>query len=155
MDEKEYRTAYKDLNARPCVFEKAMLARCAGCSQVNKVNIAVREAMGCGTDAAQADCALFKSLLKQNARFVLQLNDLNQPLPHAKDLRMQCGGLAGLRELMTHPSREPHLPENDVRAWVVAASHWYGGLNALPYQEIVRQIARFKGRARKRGRTED
>ncbi len=150
MDEKEYRTAYKDLNSRPCVFEKAMLARCVACSQANKVNIAVREGMGCGTEAAQSDCALFKNLLKQNARFVLQINDLNQPLPHAKDLRMQCGGLAGLRELMRHPSREPSLPENDVRAWIVAGKNWFGGLNDLPYQQIARQIAHFKGRRRKR-----
>jgi len=152
MDEKEYQAAYRDRNPRPCVFEKALLSRCVGCSQARKIHIAVREAAGCGTESAQADCTLFKELLKRNARFVLQLHDLDLPLPHAKDLRMQCGGLEGLRKLMRDPSRDPSLPENDVRAWVMAGKNWFGGLDSLPYQQIAREIARFHPRRRRSDR---
>jgi len=143
MDENAYRSAYDAANPLPCSFEKAILTRFCGCELAGKINLAEREAVSCRSAAACDDCRALHSLLRHNAMFALKLIH-EGPLPHAKELKVQCGGLLGLQRALGVEAG--HVA--NVFGLVVAAQKKYGSLSALPYGEIVQSIAAYEGRRR-------
>lgn len=145
MDETEFKATYRNYNDSPCVFAKALLSRCAGCSRAQKVNIAEREAMACTSDAARRQCLELLPLLRSKALFALKLTHVEGPLPHGKEMKVQCGGLLGLRTAQA-PSAEG--PVTDVYSLVTAAVADFGGLAALPYSEIVKNVVNYVPRKR-------
>jgi hypothetical protein len=145
MDEKEFKATYRDYNDRPCVFAKALLSRCAGCSRAEKLNIAEREAMACNSDAAWQQCQVLLPLLRNNALFALRLTHIEGPLPHGKEIKVQCGGLLGLRAAL-EPAAEG--PVTDVYSLVAAAAADFGGLQSLPYGELVKVVVSYQPRKR-------
>lgn len=147
MDETEFKATYRDYNDRPCVFAKALLARCAGCSRAQKLNIAEREEMACRSEAAWNQCHALLPLLRAKALFALKLTHIEGALPHGKEIKVQCGGLHGLRAAQ-EPSAEG--PVTDVYSLVSAAAADFGGLEALPYGEIIKAVVAYE--PRKRGR---
>ncbi len=152
MDQDAYRRSYREINERVCVYEKCLLTRHCGCSQSKKVNIAEREGVQCVSDKAQSQCnALLESLRKQ-ARFALKSNDDKGVLPHYQAMRLQVGGLRGLF-LALHPDSE-HMPPciDDVYALIKRARAHFGGLENLPYQILIQQVAAYQGRLRGRNK---
>ena len=147
MEENQYRETYNDVNALPCVFERAMLARCCGCEHARRLYLAEREAVGCHSTDAHVDCAALLDLLHRNARFVLRQAHTGAPLPHAKEMRVQCGGLRGLVATIEHKGTEQTAIDN-VHALVRRARERFDGLRNLPMQTIVQSIARFQTRRR-------
>jgi hypothetical protein len=145
MDEKEFKAIYTGYNDRPCVFAKALLSRCAGCSRSQRLNIAEREAMACTSAAAHQSCEELLPLLRAKALFALKLTHIEGPLPHGKEIKVQCGGLRGLRA-----AQEPQAdgPVTDVYSLVAAARADFGGLDALPYGEIVKAVVAYEPRRR-------
>ena len=159
MEENEYRETYENVNALPCVFQRGMLARCCGCSQARRLYLAEREAIACNAHDTHIDCTTLLDLLHDKARFVLQQSRVDAPLPHAKELRVQCGGLSGLAATLASapppPDREPEQQElqptvDDVQSLVRQARRQYGHLRQLPLQDIIQAIARFQPRRRRR-----
>ncbi len=144
MDETEFKQTYSEYNDRPCIFAKALLARCVGCSRAQKLNIAEREAMACRSPAAQARCAEVLPLLRSNALFTLRLTQVDGPLPHGKEMKVQCGGLHGLQETI-----DGGAEVTDVNGLLDSAYARYGDGAALPYSAIVKRVASFQ--LRKRG----
>nr|VFK43276.1 MAG: hypothetical protein BECKSD772F_GA0070984_11414 [Candidatus Kentron sp. SD]VFK48718.1 MAG: hypothetical protein BECKSD772E_GA0070983_11384 [Candidatus Kentron sp. SD] len=167
MDENEYRSLYHAVNPFACPFEKAVLARHCGCEHLRYIHIAEREGAGCKGPLARETCLEFLDLLRRNARFALRLVDTSTaPLPHAREIKAQVGGLRGLARALRAADRaatltmpdtmapEDQSPENvieNVHALLRDAMEAYGDMNALPYGEIVKEITRFEGRSR-RGR---
>ncbi len=145
LDENAYRQTYAQVNPLQCAFERALLRRCCGCEQVIRRNIAEREAAGCSDPAAQAQCAALKARLRHAAAFVLKLTDPEAPLPHAKELKLQCGGLLGLARLMD-AGETTGVP--NVYASVTAAVAKFGSLDTLPYQEILPSVRGYEPRRR-------
>lgn len=145
MDEKEFKTTYRDYNDRPCVFAKALLSRCAGCSRAQKLNIAEREAIACTSDAAWNQCHTLLPLLRAKALFALRLTHVEGPLPHGKEIKVQCGGLLGLRAAQ-EPSAEG--PVTDAYSLITAAVADFGGMDTLPYGEIVKVVVGYEPRKR-------
>ncbi len=146
MDEDEYKQTYDEYNDRPCVFAKALLARCAGCSRAQKLNIAEREAMACLSPAAHDRCAALFALLHDKALFALKITHQEGPLPHAKEMKVQCGGLIGLRS-----AREPRAegPVTDVYSLVETARADFGALEKLPFGEIIKGVVAYEPRRRR------
>lgn len=150
MDEEEFKELYQAVNARRCVFEKAALTRMYACEKLIRMNIAEREAAGCSNPAAQIRCAELLERLRENAAFALKLTHVSGPLPHAKELKVQCGGLLGLQ----------HAVDESIDAGGVAnifgliehAKTEYGTLDSFPYQEIVKHVTHFEGRRPRRGK---
>lgn len=144
MDEHEYQATYQQVNPQVCVFEKALLTQCCDCPQAVHNRIAEREAIGCRSPQAQNNCTTLLELLRQNARFVLKMTNPHAPLPHTKALKLQCGGLSGLQQLV--------LPEADgdsiqnVHLLVQRAQDLYGSLTQIPLPVIVQNIALFEVR---------
>jgi hypothetical protein len=150
VDQDAYRRTYRKINERACVYEKSLLARLCGCSHSKKVYIAEREGVQCISDEAQEQCAELMVTLRKQARFALKSNDNNGMLPHGKAMRLQVGGLRGLY-LALHPEQEaPPNAIDDVYNLIKLARETFNGLDNLPYQILIQQVAAYQGRKRKR-----
>ncbi|MEZ5542645.1 MAG: hypothetical protein R3F42_11445 [Pseudomonadota bacterium] len=153
MEENEYKETYHALNVQRCVFEKAINSRRAQCSKSVRFHLADREGISCNHASGNSLCTLLLELMRANARFALHLASTHAPLPHAKEIRVQTGGMLGLQGLV-EPAKSGQSQIDDIIGTIAAALHRYGSLEALPYDVIVKDIVRFEGR-RKRSRKPD
>lgn len=142
-NEDAYRDARNSVNPTPCAFEKAMLARCIECSKAEKHLLAERETINCADATAQSRCTELKTLLRGQSAFALRITAANSPLPHAKELRIQCGGLKGLQKSLTGSDDIA-----DVTGLIDASLARHGSLEAFPYSEIVQSVVHFEARRR-------
>ncbi|MFQ5643706.1 MAG: hypothetical protein ACE5FQ_08400 [Thiogranum sp.] len=146
VEEDEYRSTYHSVNERRCVFEKAILSQRCACALSTRFYLADREGIACDSAITHRRCTRLIALLRENARFALRVTFLEGELPHAKEIKVQTGGLLGLQKLL-----RPDLDrENvvDVSALTVLGESTYGSLEQFPYQEIVKSIVAFEGRRR-------
>lgn len=143
MDEGKYKIARDSINPLPCAFEKALLAGCAACAQAERHLLAERETVNCLDAEAQHDCSELRMALREHLAFVLKLVHPDQPAPHGKELKAQCGGLRGLAHALDGSETVA-----DVQALVSAALKQSGGLDELPYAQIVPFAAEFNMRKR-------
>lgn len=148
MLENKYRNTYQEFNTLPCVFERGMLVRCMHCEQARRLYIAEREAVACRSNDAHVDCEVLVGLLRNNARFVLRQARVDQPLPHAKEIRVQCGGIQGLSQLLNR-EQDSGVSTDNVYALVRKARSKFDTLQRLPLQEIVKCIANHQSRRRR------
>lgn len=132
-------------SARACVFAKALLAREAVCALAQRHSLAERELTTCGSPVARINCATLAALLHERARFALHLPSAQRPLMHMQALRLQCGGLAALHQVLGSDGR-------DVHAMVALARERHGSLTDLPWAPLVAALAAWqpprRGRAR-------
>lgn len=124
-----------------CVFAKALLARSATCELSHRRAIAERDLLECTSPVARINCETLAALLHERARFALRLPAPGRPLIHAQSLRLQCGGLAALRQ-------ELAMDGSDVHRTVRAAQEEHGSLSELPWAVIVAAIAAWQPRRR-------
>jgi hypothetical protein len=142
MDETAYRQALSATTPSACPFEKSILSNCAACSKAGKRNIAEREIVVCNDKEALGRCIALRDLLRHNFTFALGKPHIDGPLPHAQEMRLQCGGLKGLQH-----SLDDSDEVRDVSALVAMAQHKFGELADFPYAEIVRLAnIHYKGR---------
>lgn len=167
MDEDNYRAVYKEMNPTRCYFEKLLLLRYGNCEQAKKLFLAEREAFACNSEDAQQKCLKLLENLRSNARFSLQVTQANGQLPHAKEIKVQAGGLFGLQQLLSNQNltqtevlhdddakfgeqAQKHAPIENVFATINEALAQYRELDSIPYNEIVKTIVNFKLPERKR-----
>jgi hypothetical protein len=148
MDENAYRETYNALNRNECPFEKALIICRNGCRNARRIGIGERVAIGCMEPAAQAECKELLALLHENATFALHVTEVTV-LPHAKELKVQCGGLRGLFHAI-EPDADENLPIEDIADLVAQAQEDFDSLANLPFSEIMRAVARFEGRRKSR-----
>jgi hypothetical protein len=142
MDETAYRQILSANVLSTCPFEKSILSSCAACSKAEKRNIAEREVVACNDKEALGRCIALRDLLRHNFTFALGKPHIDGPLPHAQEMRMQCGGLKGLQYSLDD-SDEVH----DVSALLVMAQQKFGELADFPYSLIVQRAnIVYKGR---------
>jgi len=147
MDEKEFKKTFRDVNDAPCVFSKAILRRCAGCSRAQKLLLAEREAVACKSPGAHQRCRELLVQLHDKAMFALQLHHPEQILPHGKELKVQCGGLLGLQQSLA--TSQPSVTRiEDIHALLDQALAEYGEVDSLPLGEVVKAINAFKPRGK-------
>lgn len=147
MDNDAFRSTYRAVNERFCPYEKSILTNSCGCALARKFCIAEREGVQCSEDAAQEACLHLLELLRQQARFALKSTDTKAALPHAKAMRIQVGGLRGIRAALAPEQPIPGFID-DVRATVLAAIAAFGSLEQLPFPILMQQIAAYQGRKR-------
>jgi hypothetical protein len=162
-DETEFRSLRAQLTPTPCVFERALLSRCAGCSMAQPGLLAEREMVGCASAGASARCGAFRDQLRANALFALRIDPAG-PWPFGKEIRLQCGGLIGLQQAMgllapdaTDRDDEGDFIANavpgqpvvaDVNALLSAALTAHGSPEAFPYSQIMRSVVGYSPRRR-------
>lgn len=140
MDESAFRAMRGAANPQPCVFEKALLARCAGCELAIRRALAEREAIACSSPVARTNCDTLLAMLRERSAFALK-RPPGAPLPHALTMKLQCGGWRGLQQAVD-------VEESDVHRLVVAARERHDGLAHLPWPEIVASVLAWQGRRR-------
>ena len=151
MEEGEYRDTYHDFNQRRCLFEKSILTRKTMCENAHRFCLADREGVTCLKQDAHAQCKILLTQLRNNARFALKQTKLDEPLPHAKEIKVQTGGLLGLKSIINDTDEQDQSIDN-IFDLVQQAIKKYGALDSLPYDEIARKIVQFEGRSRRRSR---
>lgn len=146
MEEQEYKQAYHTLNPTPCVFEKAILSGRCACCRCQRLNIAEREAVACLAEETYPLCTVLLQHLRQSAQFALKLSYHSDSLPHAKEMRVQCGGLLGLQTLLLPEKTQTTYQVKDIDTLIKQAMLHFGQLAQLPYQEIVKFISHYQVR---------
>lgn len=153
MEEHEYRETYHTLNQRRCVFEKTISSRRCTCDKAQRFHLADREGIACKSAAGSALCGELLDQMRHKARFALHLTHAEAPLPHAKEIKVQTGGLLGMQALL-HPEKAGQQAVENAIGLIDLAIQRYGRLADLPYEVIVQSIVKFEGR-RKRNRAGD
>lgn len=146
MEEKEYKKTFRSVNDAPCVFAKAILRRCCACSRSQKLFIAEREAVACKSPGGRQRCEEVLEVLRGKAGFALKLPHIDGPLPHAKELKVQCGGMLGLQESLLHEANEK---VEDIHTLLQNSFEEYGSAEALPYSEVVRTVTSYQPRQKR------
>jgi hypothetical protein len=142
MDEAAFRAARPVVTGDACVFERALLARCAGCSHAVPHSLAERETIGCDSPAARARCDRYLRVLRERAAFALKRTPASVALPHALAVRLACGGLAGLAQALHAPGA------NDVHGLLAEAELRYGDFADVPWTTVAAAVAAWHGRRR-------
>jgi hypothetical protein len=145
MDDDAFRAARDEVNRLPCVFEKALLAGAAVCECSASHALAERQLIACTSPVARVDCGQLSALLREKSAFALRLTSTQRILPHAMVMKIQCGGLQGLQQVL-----DPGAPQPSVRDLVLKGRARYGELAALPFSEIVQGVAAFQLRRRRK-----
>lgn len=130
-----------------CVFGRALLARQGACPLATVDLVGEAERPRCASPVARTNCETLHALLRERATFALRLAPPPAALPHAAELRLQCGGLRGLAAALGEPSAAP----TDIHALVARAREAFGGLLGIPFATVVAAIVRFEGRSRASG----
>lgn len=128
-------------SAGACVFSKALLARTAACELAQRSSRGEQELIVCGSPVARINCGTLAALLHERARFALRLPAPGRPLMHVHALRLQCGGLAALKDMQ--PGGDA-----DVHRMVLDAQSRHGSLAGLPWERIVPALAAWQPRRR-------
>lgn len=162
MDEHEFQQTREQLNQCPCPFEKAILSNRCFCTKCQRLNIAEREMTACISLVAQMRCvSLFEQLYK-NARFAIKQVRLDSPQPHAKVMKVQCGGLLGLQSVIMSSEKCSMVASEEVvseeysrmkqikniDALITQALEIWDRIENFPYQEIVKCISHYHIRAK-------
>jgi len=147
MDYDAFRKTYNDLDKRHCRFEKGIVSGHCHCSQAQSFNLAERGGIHCCSDTGQARCSELLQLLRHHSRFTLKENREYSVLPHSKVLKIEIGGLRGISAVV-HKEVPPAEAISDIYQLVSQAIEQFGELSNLPFQEVIKQIAAFKGRPR-------
>lgn len=143
VDERAFRQMLHSADPHSCPFGKAILALCCACSLSRKRAIAERETVICTRATAREQCCELYALLRRNSSFALKQAHADEPLTHARNMKVQCGGLHGLQQAVDAAEEI-----GDVAALVDASREKFGSLEALPYSLIIQSVAAFQLRKR-------
>lgn len=134
--------AIRELGPSACPFAPALLCACAGCGLARRHRVAEGERITCASSAHRERCLLLRSRLREHSGFALGLPDPEAPLPHAKALRMLCGGLEGLAQTLDTET-------GDVRGLVERLLARHPGFDGLPWAQVMRAVSALPGRGRR------
>ncbi|MES9855233.1 MAG: hypothetical protein ABW166_01330 [Sedimenticola sp.] len=145
MDQDAYHKIYHSMNERFCLFEKGILASQCRCCQSERFFLAERIGVHCNSDEGQLRCNELLELLRHHSRFTLK-NHSRGALPHSQAIRIQIGGLRGIHAVLN--AEKPPLCIEDIYGLLNQAVETFDTLDQLPFQEVIKQIAAYKGRRR-------
>ena len=148
MEEDEYKATYREIAEIRCVFEKALTNNLCQCRFSRHFWLADREGYACKSKVLSDNCRDLLEKLRDNSRFSLKLPSVGSQLPHNMEIRVQVGGLRGLRTALGGDDNDAVV--EDIRGLLEKAEQTYENMDALPYREIVQSIARYQGRSRRK-----
>jgi hypothetical protein len=149
VDQDLFRKTYREVNERFCAYEKSILTNQCDCSQAARFCIAEREGVRCGSEQGQQRCLRLLEFLRNQARFALRSTEDRSTIPHGKAMKVQVGGLRGLKSALA-PEEPVPATIDDVDATIQAALGRFGDLDSLPLQTIIQHITAYQGRKRAR-----
>lgn len=152
MEEDEYKSTYNEIASIRCVFEKALTNHRAKCNLSRHFCLADREGYSCESGEKSAKCGEILKILREKSIFVLKLQEINGPLPHNMEIRVQAGGLQGLVRYLQGtnddgPDKQPAA--GDVSSILEQATKKSGSVDNLPFSKIIQSVVQFQGRRRR------
>lgn len=150
MDEDSYREVYSRINTAPCVFEKGILSLKSHCTYQHKFHLADRHCVGCTDTVMQINCKAFLDHLRLQTRFVFKIN-IDGPLPHNKEIKVQNGGMLGMQQLLLNNSSANDANQTlpDIAALMLKSIECYGSIEAVPYNLIMPSVMNYKTRPKR------
>ena len=149
MDQDAFRETYREVNERFCAFEKGVLTNRCNCTRAERFCIAEREGVRCTSESGQKRCLRALEILRGQAHFALRTHEDRASLPHGKAIRIQIGGLRGIRALLQPDDAASQAPVADVDGLLARAEQHWGDLESLPFSDIMPHIAAFEARPRR------
>lgn len=141
MDEVAYRRTSALNNPAPCIFARALLVGCVQCELAGRHALAEREVIACSKPTARINCQTLAALFYERATFALRLPRPGTALPHATLLKLHCGGLLALQQVLATPVADVHR--------MVTRCHEDGaGFGDLPWEALVAAMLRWQLRRR-------
>jgi len=151
MDQDAFRKTYHEVNEVFCAFKKSVLTNECRCTQAERFCIAEREGVRCRSQERQTRCLRWLELLREQARFALRTEERRRLLPHGKAIRLQVGGMRGLK-LLLEPGESSPITIADVDGTLARAEDRFGSLETIPFSEVMREVAAYRMRKRTRHR---
>ena len=127
-----------------CPFDKPIISARLVCSLAEKYSIAEREGVHCTDARAQRKCLALVEQLRDSAKFALKLTDRTVPLPHGKEMKIKCGGLYAMQQLLS--DKDPVADVPDVHQTLNLCQEKYLQIANMPFSEIVKFISAYKVR---------
>lgn len=149
VDETEFHLTRKAIHELPCPFKKAIFSTICQCPCADRIYLGDRELMNCADSHMNQRCNDLVTHLKEAARFALQVTSVGGVLPHDKSMKVETGGLLGVQAAL-FPDKEDLTRVTNVVALIDEALAEYESLDRLPYPEIIREVARFTPKKRRR-----
>jgi len=146
MEEDEYKSTYSELASVRCVFEKALTNHQAKCDLSRHFCLADREGYSCEDAEASLKCSKLLEKLREKSIFVLKLRDIDGPLPHNMEIRVQVGGVRGLAKLIQVDIIDK---VDNIHRVLDEVINKFAYFDSLPYLDIIQSIEQFKGRCRR------
>jgi len=146
MDEENYRDTYQRINTAPCVFEKAILSLKCNCAYQHMFRLADRHGVGCTDAVKQQNCRYFLDHLRRQTRFIFK-TDIDGPLPHNREIKVQNGGMLGLQQLLEDRSADS---VDDIAGLIQASVEKYGSMEDIPYNRIMPAVTAYQVRTRRK-----
>ena len=84
------------------------------------------------------------NLMRAKSNFAFGLTHTPGALQHSKAIKIQCGGLFGLRAVLDHTDDSSLI--NDISALIRRARRRFGELGQLPYDRIMRAVIHYQHR---------
>lgn len=141
----------QDDDQRLCPFSKPILGQWCACNHA-RVNDRCSGKMWCSrAEERRDDCLQLYQLLRQKARFTLNIRDTESEISHALAMKIKCGGLLGMQRLLEPDSEK----RPDIVSIIDLTKHQYGDVQDFPYGNIVRDIAAFSHRKSKRSKSDN
>ncbi len=150
MDQDAFRQTYREVNEVFCAFEKSVLTNECRCRHTERFCIAEREGVHCKSEQSQQRCLHWLELLREQARFALRTEEERRLLPHGKAIRLQVGGMRGVHKVIAGDDEPVPNPIDDVDQILTAAEQHFGTLEEVPFSAIMREVAAFQVRKRRR-----
>jgi len=122
-----------------CPFERAVQTVHFECSQSQKTFIGEKEGIVCTNPNARFKCLELVSELKRNARFALKLAKDNTVLTHGQEMKLKCGGLQGIQQLLSKPTSD-----NNIADLIQAAVSEFSSIKDLPFPKIMRVVSEYR-----------
>jgi len=146
MEENEYKATYREIAKNRCAFEKALTNNQCKCRFSQHFWLADREGYACNSQELASNCRNLLEKIRESSKFLLKMHEVGKPLPHNMEIRVQVGGLRGLRAALGSDENDALI--TDIYGLIEQAKQQYENMGALPYSEIVQSIASFQTRRR-------
>ena len=130
-----------------CAFSNTLITNLFGCDKAEAVTRRGGPDIACTSDTAHQCCEKLFQQMKTAALPAFGVEDDLLSMPHSVLVKIQYGGLLGLRRLLDGGTAGSGDVKN-VHALVDQAIGKYDNLDALPYPALVGDMTTYKLRRR-------
>jgi len=131
-----------------CAFSNTLVTGQFGCEKGAQVTRRGGPDVVCASDEAHQQCEKLFQRMKQVALPAFGVEDDLLSMPHSVLVKIQFGGLLGLRRLQGDSTDESAAIKN-IHGLVSQAIGKHGGLDAIPCQAFVEDMTSYKLKRRR------